>query len=282
MMGHIRYNEQWIHFARSVNEYVLYVMRDGNMYIRENGIQYHLKSGDFFILEPALMHEGYQRASCDYYYAHFTHPGILRVEDEAQAMSELAEKRRKTLVSYNLDNENPTDSVTYLPKHFHLSEADYRTALHMAVECYDAREELYRNRVAAILQGFLLDTAHEHLMSRWAEQKKIKKSEVVAEQIIRYLNQNYAKPLTSQMITELFEVNFDYINRVISQMIGYTIFAYLNVLRINSAKQLIATTDLPFTEIAYLVGIEDRYYFSKLFRKMTGMTPTEYYKKTRM
>ena len=56
---------------------------------------------------------------------------------------------------------------------------------------------------------------------------------------------------------------------------------YLNILRINNAKQLISTTDLPFSEIAYLVGIEDRYYFSKLFRKMTGMSPTEYYKEVR-
>ena len=59
------------------------------------------------------------------------------------------------------------------------------------------------------------------------------------------------------------------------------VFAYLNILRINNAKQLISTTDLPFSEIAYLVGIEDRYYFSKLFRKMTGMSPTEYYKEVR-
>ena len=55
----------------------------------------------------------------------------------------------------------------------------------------------------------------------------------------------------------------------------------VNILRINNAKQLISTTDLPFSEIAYLVGIEDRYYFSKLFRKMTGMSPTEYYKEVR-
>ena len=62
---------------------------------------------------------------------------------------------------------------------------------------------------------------------------------------------------------------------------GSPVFAYLNILRINNAKQLISTTDLPFSEIAYLVGIEDRYYFSKLFRKMTGMSPTEYYKEVR-
>ena len=281
MLGHIRYSVPWVHFARTINEYILYVIRDGNMYIRENGMEYHLKSGDFFLLEPSLPHEGYRKASCDYYYAHFTHPDMMRVDDEEKAMAELAEKRRKTLISYNLDVENPTDPISYLPKHFHLPGNEYRTVLHSAAECYDGREEHYRQRTATILHGFLLNTAHEHLMNNCTERKKIKKSEVVAEQIIRYLNQNYSKPLNSRMITELFEVNYDYINRVVSQMTGYTIFSYLNALRINNAKQLIATTDLPFSEVAYLVGIEDRYYFSKLFHRMTGMTPTEYYKEAR-
>ena len=100
---------------------------------------------------------------------------------------------------------------------------------------------------------------------------------MIAEQLLRYLNQNYTKHLTSREI----EGNFDYLNRVFSSLTGSPVFAYLNILRINNAKQLISTTDLPFSEIAYLVGIEDRYYFSKLFRKMTGMSPTEYYKEVR-
>lgn len=282
MLGHIRYSEPWIHFSRTINEYILYVVRDGNMYLQENGVRYHLTAGDFFLLEPGLPHEGYQKASCDYYYAHFTHPDMFRVEDDAAAMAELAEKRRKTLISYNLDAENPTDSITYLPKLFHLPGMEYKSTLHAAVECYNTREEHYRNRVAAQVHSFLLHIAHEHLMSELAAPKKnIKKSEIVAEQIIKYLNQNYAKPISSQMIADMFEVNFDYINRIVSQMTGSTIFVYLNSIRINNVKQLIATTDLPFSEIAYLVGIEDRYYFSKLFRKTTGMTPTEYYKETR-
>ena len=76
-------------------------------------------------------------------------------------------------------------------------------------------------------------------------------------------------------------MNFDYMNRVFSRLTDAPIFAYLNMLRIYNAKQLIATTDLPFQEIAYLVGIDDRYYFSKLFRRITGMSPSEYYKEVR-
>lgn len=61
MMGHIRYSQPWSHFSRSINEYVMYVIRYGEMYLRENGVDYHLKRGDFFLLEPGFQHEGYKK-----------------------------------------------------------------------------------------------------------------------------------------------------------------------------------------------------------------------------
>lgn len=282
MLGQIRYSEPWIHFSRCINEQVLYVIREGNMYLQEDGVRYHLTAGDFFLLEPGLPHEGYQKAPCDYYYAHFTHPDMHRVTDEKAAMALLTEKRRQSLISYNLDENDPTDPITYLPKHFHLSGGEFKSQLHAAVECYDSREEHYKRRASTQIHSFLLQVAHDHLLAQNSAQgRKMRKSDAVAEQLLRFLNQNYSKRLTSREIEEMFEVNFDYINRVFSHMTGSPIFTYINILRIYNAKQLIATTDLPFSEIAYLVGIEDRYYFSKLFRKMTGVSPTEYYKEVR-
>ena len=282
MAGQIRYREPWIHFSRKIDEYILYVLRDGDMYLREGGVDWHLTAGDFFLLEPGLLHEGTQKASCEYYYVHFTHPAMYRREDEEQAMAELTEKRRLSLISYNLDAGDPTDSITFLPKFYHLSSLDFKPTLRAAVEIYNEREEHYKRRTSAILHSFLLQVAHEHLCnSDSLRSKRLKKSDCIAEELLRYLNQNYTKRFTSKELSERFEVNFDYINRVFAALTGYPIFTYLNVLRINNAKQLIATTDLPFSEIAYLVGIEDRYYFSKLFHKLTGKSPTEYYKEVR-
>ena len=207
---------------------------------------------------------------------------MARVEEEDAAMSLLAEKRRLSLVSYNLDEADPTDPITYLPKQFHLSGSEFNTILRTALDCYNAREEHYKRRTAALLHSFFLEVAHEHLLARGAAQgKKLKKSEVVAERLLHYLNENYARPLSSQEIEDVFEMNFDYMNRAFSKLTDAPIFTYLNTLRIYNAQQLIATTDLPFQEIAYLVGIDDRYYFSKLFRKKTGMSPSEYYKEVR-
>lgn len=44
MLGQIRYNEPWLHFSRCINEWVLYVIRDGNLYLQEDGVRYHLSA----------------------------------------------------------------------------------------------------------------------------------------------------------------------------------------------------------------------------------------------
>ena len=276
--GRVRYKEPWTHFERTTNEYIMYVIRAGDMFLIEGEERYHLHSGDCIILEPGIRHAGYKAAACDYYYFHFTHDAILKRYDDESAMDELTGKRRVTLVSYNLDVDAPTDSITFLPKIYSFHDQGYRSELNALVEGYNSREEHYRSRTATKFHSFLLEIAHNNLLEyNRLNVKKVKRSEIIAEEIVKYINLNYHSKITSVEIEERFEVNFDYINRIVSEITGCTIFAYLNDTRIRAAKQLIATTNLPFSRIAELVGIEDRYYFSKLFKRITGMTASEYY-----
>ena len=137
MLGHIHYQNPWMHFARKIDEFVLYAIQDGDMYLQEDGIDYHLTSGDIFILEPELHHRGYQKAACDYYSAHFTHSEMFRMPNDEAAMALLAEKRKRSLISYNLDKEDPTDPITFLPKHFHLFRGEFKILLRSAIEIYN-------------------------------------------------------------------------------------------------------------------------------------------------
>ncbi len=279
LMGRIRYHEPWCHFSRVIDEYILYVVRDGDLYIEENGVQMHLRAGDFLLLEPNLPHTGYKAASCDYYYAHFKQDRITRAADDETALEAVLETRRKSMTSYNLDEIDPTDPTVCIPKRCHIAGVDYRTILHAAVEAYDRREEQYKRFVSTQLHLFLMMVAHSHLTAYYAEKDgKRKKSDVAADGLIRYLNAHYTENISSAQIAERFEMNFDHLNRVFSNVTGSTIFYYINMLRISNAKQLITTTNLTFAEIAYLVGIEDRYYFTRLFKRYVGMTPTDFYR----
>ncbi len=121
LIGKVRYAEPWIHFARCIDEYLIYIIRDGDMYIKENGTKYHLKKNDFLVLEPNMSHEGYEKATCNYYYIHFKSTGISAItkEDENVYLSEMLKKRMDSIHSYNLDEGNVIDPFVCLPKFLH-------------------------------------------------------------------------------------------------------------------------------------------------------------------
>jgi YesN/AraC family two-component response regulator len=283
MIGKINYINPWIHFTRTANEYILYIIREGNMYLEEDNIQYHLKKGDFFLLEPDLCHKGYKEAPCSYYYVHFKHSNLIRIkgEEELQAVSDILEKRKTSLLSYNLDEKDPTDPYAVFKKHDNIIDfQDFKGILNMAVSVYNRREEHYKRLASVELHRFLMNIAHAFVLNENAMRtgNTVKKSVLKVDCILNFLNSNYMHKITSVMIEDNFEVNFDYINRVFSERTGNTIFHYLNHIRITHAKELISTTNLNFNEIAYLTGIEDSFYFTKIFKKYCGMTPTQYYK----
>ena len=73
-------------------------------------------------------------------------------------------------------------------------------------------------------------------------------------------------------------MNFDYLNRIFHRLNGRSIFQYLAWVRINRAKELLATTDMKLWEIAEETGFSDQFYFSRQFKKHTGMPPAFYAK----
>ena len=63
---------------------------------------------------------------------------------------------------------------------------------------------------------------------------------------------------------------------IFSQEMGVTFTEYLTELRMNRAKELLRTTQMRSSDIAYAVGYNDPHYFSYLFKKHTGMTPRDF------
>jgi two-component system response regulator YesN len=57
---------------------------------------------------------------------------------------------------------------------------------------------------------------------------------------------------------------------------GIPVTEYINMARIKKAKELLANTSLKVYEIAYEVGFNDQHYFSSVFKKIVGLSPTEY------
>lgn len=92
-----------------------------------------------------------------------------------------------------------------------------------------------------------------------------------------YMERNYAqKGLSFDEICRVLYISPSYLSRLIKRYLGKTFVDALTELRIEKAKQLLENSDLKTYEIAEAIGIGDPHYFSTIFKKTTGMTPSSY------
>lgn len=91
-----------------------------------------------------------------------------------------------------------------------------------------------------------------------------------------YLDANYASKITLDMLAERFYINKFYLTRIFKEQFGESVTGYLLQVRITKAKQSLRFTDKPIEEIAHECGMQDANYFSRIFKKIEGVTPGQF------
>lgn len=94
--------------------------------------------------------------------------------------------------------------------------------------------------------------------------------------IKKYLDENYQKKITLDELAERYHINKYYLTRVFKEQFEMSIMDYLLTIRITEAKNLLRFTDKATKEIGLTCGIGDVYYFSRVFKKVEGITIREY------
>lgn len=96
---------------------------------------------------------------------------------------------------------------------------------------------------------------------------------------IQHISAHYNEHLTLEDTAAALSHSPDYLSRIFKQETGMPFNQYLNNLRITKAKELIRYSDLRLTDISHMVGYDDQSYFTKVFKRTTGMSPSDYHKK---
>ena len=108
---------------------------------------------------------------------------------------------------------------------------------------------------------------------------KFRKIYDTAREIAAYIERHYAEAITGEDIEEKFFLTFDHANRIFHKTMGCSIIKYRNIVRIQYAKAKMRATNMPVKEIAMEVGFENAHYFSRMFKKNEGLSPSEYKRK---
>lgn len=105
-------------------------------------------------------------------------------------------------------------------------------------------------------------------------------SELVAE-AITYIKLNFRNDISLAYIAKELFIHPTYLAKKFKTETTQTVTEFLNEVRIKEAQFLIKATGLKIEDIAYHVGYNDKKYFSKIFRKVVGVSPSEYRKFTK-
>lgn len=120
-----------------------------------------------------------------------------------------------------------------------------------------------------------------HFLSSFMYRDKFNLSETrhghdEAELSINYMQQNVTQPLTLKDIAQFVNLSVSHYSAIFKKKTGYAPIEYFNHLKIQKACQFLLFTKLRIKEIAFNLGMEDPYYFSRMFNKLMGVSPQQY------
>lgn len=105
---------------------------------------------------------------------------------------------------------------------------------------------------------------------------KVKTSDMLMKQAKDYINRNIAKDLGVEELARMLGISSSYFSMLFKQHFSETFVEYVTKQRMELAQSMLAFSDKSITQICKLVGYQERRYFTKVFLKHVGMTPSEY------
>lgn len=98
----------------------------------------------------------------------------------------------------------------------------------------------------------------------------------ILQKIYDYVNENFEKDISLAEMANALHLNYSYLSSYFKQRTGENLTSYISRVRTEKAKELLLNQELSISEVSRLTGFSEHNYFSKVFKKMTGMTPAEY------
>lgn len=101
-------------------------------------------------------------------------------------------------------------------------------------------------------------------------------SNQIISSALHKVKHHYFEDITLDQVAEELNVSVFYLSKLFRKHMGINFTEYLTQLRIDHAKRLLAEGNRSIKEVAYAVGFNSQSYFSKIFKKYTGLAPSEY------
>ena len=236
-------------------------VKNGVFSVLIDGKRFDISEGECLIYPPLSLHVGVEPQSPEI--------EIISFESDSAVLSELAGRIIKT----SDEQSRLLTESTALGLDILTSTSDTMTfTLFRKKGVSDATLQVLKKKIELALTSIYA----ENLASPQITSKGYKQE--YREVLTRFLRMNLNKPITIADMARELAISVSRLKAISSEILGAPPMDYFISLKLEAATSLIRAGDLNFSEIAEALGFSSVHYFSKLFKKRLGMTPSEYAK----
>jgi AraC-like DNA-binding protein len=276
-IDYVKLNKKW-NYANVISPYFrIYYIDEGEGLITSKQEKIKLEPGYFYIVPSFTLCHLFCKVYLSQYFLHF-------FEESTEGIS-LFESNRKVIKvpACNTDIENFKRLLEINPgRGINRSDNPKDYEKHAYYKHYQELNKTVSDSVYFESQGIIFQFISRFLNSRKFKNKKDDPIPSKVLDAMRYIQVNLNENLTINYLANRANLHQDYFSRLFLKYAGQRPLSYLHEKRIERAQYLIATTDLSYTEIAERTGFENVSHFSKIFKKITSITPGEYKKQNRL
>ena len=230
------------------NHYLIHYIISGKGIYEKNGRIFHLEAGDCFLVYPneECMYQADDREPWDYSWVGFA--GV-----DAQPIINAAGFTPEEPVLRQLQNGDTLDRQIH--HIYDLRGNTLASSVEMSGRLYTALACLLKNSDMRTVNNSYSD---------------------YVKAALDFMQSHYSYPISIQEVADYVGVSRSHLFRAFEQCLNQSPKEYLTSLRIEAACRMLDDTSLSVTVIANSLGFDNSLYFSKVFRKAMGCSPTEY------
>lgn len=230
--------------------YLFFVVVDGEGTLTYDGVSHPLSKGSCVFIDCRRSYShATSRRLWTLAWAHFDGPTMHGIY-------------RKYVERGGLPAFRPDNVPTYL---------DIISRLNATAASDDHVRDMHINELLCALLSHLMQASWRPASHRSSATSRSRVADVKA-----YIDSHYNEKIALDDLAERFYLNKFYLTRLFREQYGSTIVSYLLSLRISRAKELLRFTDLPVEEVGAQCGMPEANYFSRAFRKIEGISPSEF------
>jgi YesN/AraC family two-component response regulator len=282
LIGHSVCKKGWSMCERHLSDMEFILVYSGNLRCEIDDSSYILKEGDACLIPPQVLINQYSHnGPCKFFYTHFEVDYEVITETKRNEMISkyinTAEEDREEF--FILPSRDSKDSLLFLSTSTDITELKdeiftlFEKALierNQQTPGYLFLLSLYVQQILFLASRCRIKTAADRAKQVEREQKKL------VQDALNIIHSRYTEAINIRELSQELLVSQQYLTRVFKAGLSMSPVKYVNKLRVEEAKKLIRTTNDNLSSIAFQVGFENIYYFSRIFKQYEGISPLHY------